>query len=73
MLRPLLLDYLCGTNDDGWLVGGGEGGDGSYVLHNPDSAHIEVVHIGSGSSETGGTTRVVHTQSVVETCEYSTE
>ena len=49
-------DYLCETNDDGWLVGGGEGGDRSYVLHNPDSAHIEVVHVGSGSSETGGMT-----------------
>jgi hypothetical protein len=30
--------YFVATNDDGWLVGGGEN-DESYKLPNPDSAH----------------------------------
>lgn len=30
--------YICSTNDDGWLCGGGEG-EGSYKLPCVDSAH----------------------------------
>ena len=50
----------CSTNDDGWLVGGGEGTGSfpgskpSYKLTNPDSAHIEIVHIGNGDPSLGG-------------------
>lgn len=31
--------YFVATNDDGWLVGGGEN-EASYKLSNPDSAHV---------------------------------
>jgi hypothetical protein len=31
-------EYFVATNDDGWLVGGGENSE-SYKLPNPDSAH----------------------------------
>ncbi len=53
-------DYFCSTNDDGWLVAGGEGpGDysgssPSFKLPNPDSAHIEVLHVGNGDPSRGG-------------------
>ena len=30
--------HFCSSNDDGWLVGGGEGEE-SYKLPSPDSAH----------------------------------
>lgn len=55
-------NYFCATNDDGWLVGGGEGNGSfpdskpSYKLTNPDSAHIEIVHIGNGDPSRGGLT-----------------
>jgi hypothetical protein len=45
--------YLQGTNDDGWLVGGGEGG-ASEKLPNPDSAHIEILHVGTTDNKRGG-------------------
>ena len=47
-------EFLCGVNDDGWLVGGGEGGAASFNLPSPDSAHIEVFHLGSGDPARGG-------------------
>lgn len=47
--------YACETNDDGWLVGGGEGGGSPpWMLPNPDSAHVELIHIGNGDPTTGG-------------------
>ena len=43
------------SNDDGWLVGGGEGGDSPpWLMPHPDSAHVEVAHIGNGDPEKGG-------------------
>jgi hypothetical protein len=53
LLQDRNYTHVCGTSDDGWLVGGGEGGD-SFVLQNPDSAHVELVHIGSGDPTRGG-------------------
>jgi len=44
------------TNDDGWLCGGGENGD-SYKLPNPDSAHCEVVRLGTFNEAWGGVSR----------------
>jgi len=47
--------FACETNDDGWLVGGGEGEDSPpWMMPNPDSAHVEVVHIGNGEPSKGG-------------------
>ena len=47
--------YACETNDDGWLVGGGEGEDSPpWMMPNPDSAHVEVIHIGNGEPSKGG-------------------
>lgn len=48
--------YFVATNDDGWLVGGGENGD-SYKLTNPDSAHCEVLRMGTFNEEWGGVSR----------------
>ena len=46
-------DYFCSTNDDGWLVGGGENGD-SFKLENLDSAHCEIIRIGTFNENWGG-------------------
>eukprot|EP01036_Dinobryon_divergens_P008165 gene8165-10911_t len=46
-------DYFCATNDDGWLVGGGENGD-SCKLCNPDSAHCEILRVGTFNESWGG-------------------
>jgi len=47
--------YLFSTNDDGWLVGGGEPGPPrSYKLAAPDSAHVELLRIGTYRPEWGG-------------------
>ena len=41
-------EYIFSTNDDGWLVGGGEPGPPrSYKLPAPDSAHVELMRIGT--------------------------
>ena len=41
-------EYLASTNDDGWLVGGGEPGPPkSYKLPAKDSAHVEIMRIGT--------------------------
>jgi hypothetical protein len=43
--------YVFSTNDDGWLVGGGEPGPPhSYKLPAPDSAHVEIMRIGKERS-----------------------
>lgn len=45
--------YLQSTNDDGWLSGGGEPAD-SYKLTAPDSAHVEILRIGTYRPDWGG-------------------
>mmetsp|Transcript_1562 Transcript_1562/g.3400 ORF Transcript_1562/g.3400 Transcript_1562/m.3400 type:complete len:329 (+) Transcript_1562:115-1101(+) len=48
-------EYLQSTNDDGFLVGGGEpGAPKSYKLPAKDSAHVEIMHIGTYNPEWGG-------------------
>jgi hypothetical protein len=50
-------DYesIFSTNDDGWLVGGGEPGPPtSYKLAAKDSAHVEIMRIGTYLKEWGG-------------------
>jgi hypothetical protein len=50
-------DYesVVSTNDDGWLVGGGEPGlPKSYKLAAKDSAHVELMRIGTYRKEWGG-------------------
>mmetsp|Transcript_17238 Transcript_17238/g.27995 ORF Transcript_17238/g.27995 Transcript_17238/m.27995 type:complete len:306 (+) Transcript_17238:197-1114(+) len=48
-------EYLQSTNDDGWLVGGGEPGPPkSYKLGAKDSAHVEIMRIGTYNPEWGG-------------------
>lgn len=46
-------DYVASTNDDGWLVGGGEPLE-SYKLSAPDSAHVEIMRIGTFEPKWGG-------------------
>jgi hypothetical protein len=47
--------YVLSTNDDGWLVGGGEPGPPkSYKLPAKDSAHVEIMRIGTYRPEWGG-------------------
>ena len=42
------------SNDDGWLVGGGEPGPPkSYKLASKDSAHVEIMRIGTYNPEWG--------------------
>ena len=48
-------NYLFSTNDDGWLVGGGEPGPPtSYKLAAKDSSHVEIMRIGTYRPEWGG-------------------
>lgn len=48
-------DYLASTDDSGWLVGGGEPGPPrSYKLTAKDSAHVELMRIGTFRKEWGG-------------------
>lgn len=48
-------EYLQSTNDDGWLVGGGEPGPPkSYKLPAKDTAHVEIMRIGTFNPEWGG-------------------
>ena len=47
--------YIFSTNDDGWLVGGGEPGPPtSYKLPAPDSAHAEIIRLGTYRPDWGG-------------------
>jgi hypothetical protein len=47
--------HIFSTNDDGWLVGGGEPGPPkSYKLPAKDSAHVEIMRIGTFNPEWGG-------------------
>jgi len=45
--------YFAGTNDDGWLVGGGEP-ESSWKQPMPDCAHITMMEIGSFDEASGG-------------------
>jgi len=48
-------EFLLSSNDDGWLVGGGEPGPpNSYKLAAKDSAHVEIMQIGTYNPEWGG-------------------
>jgi hypothetical protein len=48
-------EYIFSTNDDGWLVGGGEPGPPkSYKLAAPDSAHVEIMRLGTFRPDWGG-------------------
>ena len=48
-------EFLASTNDDGWLVGGGEPGPPqSYKLAAKDSAHVEIMRIGTFRKDWGG-------------------
>jgi len=50
-------EYLMSSNDDGWLVGGGEPGPPkSYKLAAKDSAHVEIMRIGTYRPDWGGIT-----------------
>lgn len=48
-------EHIFSTNDDGWLVGGGEPGPPrSFKLAAPDSAHVELMRIGTYNPAWGG-------------------
>ena len=48
-------EFLSSSNDDGWLVGGGEPGPpNSYKLAAKDSSHVEIMQIGTYNPEWGG-------------------
>jgi len=48
-------DFFASTNDDGWLVGGGEpGAPKSYKLAAKDSAHVELMRISTYRRDWGG-------------------
>lgn len=50
-------EYIQATDDNGWLVGGGEPGPPkSYKLAAKDSAHVEIMRIGTYNPEWGGIT-----------------
>ena len=50
--------YVFSTNDDGWLVGGGEPGPpDSYKLAAKDSAHVEIIRLGTFRKEWGGVSK----------------
>eukprot|EP00588_Corethron_pennatum_P005526 CAMPEP_0194292538 /NCGR_PEP_ID=MMETSP0169-20130528/45855_1 /TAXON_ID=218684 /ORGANISM="Corethron pennatum, Strain L29A3" /LENGTH=391 /DNA_ID=CAMNT_0039040741 /DNA_START=38 /DNA_END=1213 /DNA_ORIENTATION=- len=56
-------DYVLSTNDDGWLVGGGE--PGPYKLPAADSSHIEIMHVGTFEESLGG----ISQESIVDAIE----
>lgn len=48
-------EFVSATNDDGWLVGGGEPGPPrSYKLAAKDSSHVEIMRIGTYEPKWGG-------------------
>jgi hypothetical protein len=50
--------FILSTSDDGWLVGGGEPGPPlSYKLPAPDSAHVEIIRLGTFREDWGGVSR----------------
>lgn len=50
--------YIMSTNDDGWLVGGGEPGPPkSYKIPAKDSGHVEIMRIGTYEPSWGGVSR----------------
>ena len=57
--------HIATTSDDGWLVGGGENGD-SYKLPARDSAHVEIMRIGTFDRHLG--TNEAHRLSLFLSC-----
>jgi hypothetical protein len=49
-------EYIFSTNDDGWLCGGGEP-TSSYKLAAVDTAHVEIMRIGTYEPQWGGLPR----------------
>lgn len=47
-------EFVGSTGDDGWLVGGGEPLVGSHKLPNKDSAHVEIMRVGTFDPSRGG-------------------
>lgn len=57
-------EHVFSTNDDGWLVGGGEPGPPtSYKLPAKDSAHVEIMRIGTYEPAWGG----MYRKDIIET------
>ena len=54
MIQDREYKFVATTNDDGWLVGGGESGKDSFKLPNKDSAHIEIMRVGTFNPQYGG-------------------
>lgn len=55
LLQDRDYEHVFSTNDDGWLVGGGEPGPPtSYKLPAKDSAHVEIMRIGTYEPTWGG-------------------
>jgi hypothetical protein len=50
--------YIQSSDDDGWMIGGGEP-ETSYKFPAPDSAHVELMHIGTYTQSLGGLDPVV--------------
>lgn len=49
-VQDRLFQYISGTNDDGWLAGGGESTSSAFSsmrLPAPDTSHIELAHLGA--------------------------
>ena len=58
LLQDRDYEHIFSTNDDGWLVGGGEPGPPtSYKLPAKDSAHVEIMRIGTYEPAWGGVAR----------------
>jgi len=53
-------EYLLATNDDGWLIGGGE--PGPYKLPAVDTSHITIMEMGTFEEKLGGLSQ----ESIVE-------
>lgn len=49
-------EHVISTNEDGWLVGGGEP-ESSYKLSAPDSAVVPILHVGTFEPRLGGVSR----------------
>jgi len=58
--------FVASTNDDGWLAGGGESLE-SYKLPNLDSAHCEIMRIGTFEESLGYNT---HTAQLIFNSHY---
>eukprot|EP00808_Paulinella_micropora_P015312 g11941.t1 len=55
--------YFQSTNDDGWLLGGGEDSK-AWKLENLDSAHCELVRLGTFEEHNGGLSAELLSQAI---------